>query len=144
MTRDIDIVITLALSEIKPLMDVFQSDYIVDEDLIRQAFKGNKLFNIIHNKSFVKIDFIIKKDSDYRQLEFQRRQKIMIDKNEVWVVSPEDLIISKLAWAKDSRSNLQLSDIKNLLKTSSLDKSYISKWVENLDLKSIYEEAISN
>ena len=34
---------------------------------------------------------------------------------ELWIVSPEDLILSKLDWARDTRSELQLRDVRHLL-----------------------------
>ena len=59
----------------------------------------------------------MRKSSEYRRLEFDRRQKIQILDFATWIVSKEDLIISKLFWAKDSHSELQLRDVKNLLAT---------------------------
>ncbi len=57
----------------------------------------------------------------------------------MWIVSLEDLILSKLWWAKDSQSEMQISDIKNLLvSTDDIDNMYIDKWVERLNLKDIY------
>jgi hypothetical protein len=34
---------------------------------------------------------------------------------EVWVVSKEDLILSKLHWARESQSERQLADVENLI-----------------------------
>jgi len=41
---------------------------------------------------------------------------VTVDDQDLYVVSPEDLILSKLEWAKDSRSEVQLNDVRNLLK----------------------------
>jgi len=50
------------------------------------------------------------------------------------------LIISKLYWARDSRSEIQLQDVKNLLETvSNLNKTYLEEWVGRLDLEDIYK-----
>lgn len=41
------------------------------------------------------------------------------------ITAPEDLIFSKLYWARDSRSEMQLQDVKNLIETvSKLNKTY--------------------
>jgi len=37
---------------------------------------------------------------------------------EAWIVSREDLILSKLAWAKDSGSEMQLRDVRALLRAA--------------------------
>ncbi len=54
----------------------------------------------------------------------------------MWIVSLEDLILSKLWWAKESLSEMQISDIKNLLdSTNDIDNMYIDKWVGKIKFK---------
>jgi hypothetical protein len=48
-----------------------------------------------------------------------------------WIVSCEDLILSKLVWALDSNSELQRRDIRQLL-AGAIDLDYIRKWAHNL------------
>ena len=61
---------------------------------------------------------------------------------EVYVASPEDLVLSKLYWAKDSLSELQLGDVKNLLKSvKDLDESYLKQWVSYLDVEELFRKA---
>ncbi len=56
-----------------------------------------------------------------------------LDDCTIFLVSPEDLIISKLLWGKDSDSELQLRDISNLLDSAiGLDKEYLHFWAEKL------------
>lgn len=51
----------------------------------------------------------------------------------IFLVSPEDLIISKLLWGKDSDSELQLRDIRNLLDSATgLDSEYLHFRAEKL------------
>jgi hypothetical protein len=60
----------------------------------------------------------------------------------MWLVSAEDLIISKLLWAKESRSEMQIKDVANLMETvDDLDSKYIDNWVYKLGLEQIYKEA---
>jgi len=73
------------------------------------------MFNLLHLESVVKVDMIVRKDSEYRRTEFERRRRIELDAFSLWIVSKEDLILSKLAWAKPSGSELQLRDVRNLL-----------------------------
>ncbi len=50
---------------------------------------------------------------------------------ETWIVSKEDLILSKLIWAKDSESERQLQDVRNLI-ASGHDESIIEHWTHTL------------
>jgi hypothetical protein len=56
-------------------------------------------------------------------------------------VSKEDLIISKLFWAKDSHSELQLGDVRNLLATG-YDFAYLRRWTRELRLDTLLEECL--
>ncbi len=141
MTRDIDIVIELEISDVQKLVDLFENHFYVDREMIQTSINNKTSFNIIHSKMLVKVDFIIKKGGDYRDLEFKRRKEVEIEGSKMNMVSAEDLVISKLFWAKDSRSQIQLEDVRNILEdVESIDKSYIKKWVKALELKEVYLE----
>ena len=85
------------------------------------------------------MDCIIRKNTPYRRAEFERRQRITIEDFSTWIVSKEDLIISKLWWAKDSHSELQLRDVKNLADTG-CDRAYIEHWTRDLELNTLWQE----
>ena len=60
------------------------------------------------------------------------------------IVAPEDLILSKLDWAKDSHSEIQLSDVRNLLAAvPQLDHDYLAGWAERLGLQELYREVMA-
>lgn len=142
MTRDINIVIKLAAEQIPKVLEVFSKDFYIDGNDVAEAVRSEGMFNIIHYQAVVKIDFIVLKDSPYRQLEFNRRIKKMIADFALWVVSPEDLIISKLFWARDSRSELQLSDVSSIIKyqREKLDWEYIVYWTKELGIEQLWKE----
>ena len=59
----------------------------------------------------------------------------------MWFISAEDLVLAKLLWAKDSHSEMQIKDVRNLLKTvKSLDIAYIEKWSVELGLENLFKE----
>jgi len=78
----------------------------------RGAILGQSSFNVIHHESLIKVDFMIRKREEYRLVEFDRRQRIEILGDSLWIVSKEDLILSKLDWARESQSQRQLSDVE--------------------------------
>jgi len=139
MTRDIDIVVALAITDAALIQSSFAPDYHVSLDAVREAIARQLMFNILHEDSVIKVDFIIRKQSPYRLAEFDRRQRITIEDFTTWIVSKEDLIISKLDWARDSRSSQQFGDIRNLISTG-CDTAYILHWTEILGLSSLWRE----
>ena len=139
MTRDIDIVIELNVVDVDKVFNIFKDDFYIDQKMIDNAISEEGIFNVIHNEKLIKIDFIIRKSSEYRKLEFNRRLPIDIVGIKMWLVSPEDLVISKIIWAKDNMSELQVNDIDNLLNAvRDIDRRYIEKWVTLLGLKNVY------
>jgi hypothetical protein len=141
MTRDIDIVIEIDAQKIDQVYHDFEDEFYVDRDMIAQAVKSQGTFNIIHNETLVKVDFIIRKESEYRELEFGRRHSAIVEEVSLSIVSPEDLVISKLFWAKESRSEAQLNDVRNILEdVKDIDREYLKKWVGKLGLDDIYRE----
>lgn len=80
--------------------------------------------------------------SKYRRLEFDRRQQIQVSELVTWIVSKEDLILSKLSWAQDSQSELQLNDVRNLLATKP-DPDYLHEWSVQLGLDSMLRESLN-
>jgi hypothetical protein len=141
MTRDIDVVVAIAPKDVQRLIDLFRPNYYASEQSIRESLAEESIFNLIHNESVIKVDCIVRKASEYRKIEFERRQKISILDFTTFIVTNEDLIISKLSWAKDSRSELQLGDVKNLLATG-YDSDYLRHWTHELKLDSLLEECL--
>ena len=80
-------------------------------DMVKVALRNKQMFNIIHNEGIIKVDFIVRKDAEYRKIEFERRRNIVFEKVSIDITSPEDLVISKLDWAKDSLSETQIGDV---------------------------------
>jgi hypothetical protein len=142
MTRDIDVVIAIAPGDVARVAALFRPDYYVSEESIRESVAHESIFNLIHEESVIKVDCIIRKTNEYRRLEFERRRKISILDFTTFIVSKEDLIISKLSWAKDSHSEVQLGDVKNLLATG-YDTAYLRRWTGELGLDTLLQD-VSN
>jgi len=133
-TRDFDFIVQLQLKDIKGLVDYFKEGYYCDEDTIKEAIINKSMFNIIDFASTYKADFIILKNEPYRLAEFERREQVNFLYMQINLVSPEDLIISKIAWIQEVQSDIQKEDIKILLKIKNIDMRYIRKWIATLKL----------
>ena len=141
MTRDIDVVIAIGPEDVGRVAGLFRPDYYVSEENICESLAHESIFNLIHQESVIKVACIIRKKNEYRRIEFERRQRISILDFTTFIVSKEDLIISKLFWAKDSRSELQLGDVRNLLATG-YDAAYLRRWTGELGLGNLLQECL--
>ena len=143
MTRDIDLVIELAADAVPLLVSALGPDYHVDAQAITDALRKDRPWNAIHLPTVVKIDLIPRKHGEYRRTEFERRRRVNFAGVDLWIVSAEDLILSKLDWARDSRSELQLRDVRHLLQ-GTLDRSYLQRWAKRLELETLLKEMQSD
>ncbi len=133
-TRDFDFIVNLQIKDVKGLVDYFKEGYYCDEDAIKEAIMNKSMFNIIDFASNYKADFIILKNEPYRLTEFERREQVNFLDMQINLVSPEDLIISKIAWIQKIQSDIQKEDIKILLTIKNIDMRYIRKWIATLKL----------
>lgn len=145
MTRDIDLVAELNPIDVDRLVGLFRKDCYIDGEAVKDAITGNSMFNVIHKEWAAKADFIVRKNEKYRKIEFGRRRKVTLDQVEVWVVSVEDLILSKLVWRRESRSELQLADVRQLIASiPELDWEHLIKWGKELGVAETLMEAKAN
>jgi len=139
MTRDIDVVVALEAADADRVFRLFSAEYYVAAEAVGRSIVQQSMFNLIHVESVIKVDCIVRKATAYRLTEFARRQLIQIQDFQTWIVSKEDLILSKLCWAKDSHSEWQLRDVKNLVATG-FDGPYIARWTRELEVEELWQE----
>ena len=141
MTRDIDLVVALNAGDAETVVRLFEPDYYVSPEAVVRAIVDRSIFNIIHHESVIKVDCIVLKNEPYRQEEFARRREIALGDFQTWIVSREDLILSKLYWAKDSRSEMQLRDVRNLL-TPDCEMGYLRNRAQMLRVNDLLNEVL--
>jgi hypothetical protein len=113
--------------------NLFAEDFYINADAVRNAIVQLGMFNIIHYDHVMKVDCIVRKDTLYRQEEFARRIAVEIDGVTMWLATAEDLLLSKLVWTAESHSEMQLQDVRNLIRSvADLDWPYIERWADAL------------
>ena len=136
-TADIDIILELNSPDKEKFINALEPDYYVPHQAVSRAIAANQMFNVIHQETAFKIDCVLKKTSNFQVSAFERREKTDYYGGDVWVVSKEDLILSKLWWAKESRSEMQMRDVKNLM-LSGFDLGYAEKWIDELGITEMF------
>ena len=133
-TRDFDFIVHLLPSDVERFTACFMEGYYCDKEAVFDAIKRHSLFNIIDFASGYKADFVVLSDNAFRQHEFSRRKQIDYLGRSVVVVTPEDLLLSKIIWIQELQSAVQQEDISNLASLENLDWDYIKEWVVRLKL----------
>jgi len=73
-TRDADLVIDLAPSQVDALVRGLERDFYISREAIQEARRDHDAFNAIHLDSTFKIDFFILGTSPFDREEFRRRE----------------------------------------------------------------------
>ena len=143
-TNDIDIVIAPSPEQLQRLLQQFPAaEFATDEEDAFDALKRKSLFNVIDYATMWKVDFIIKQPTPFDASRFARRQVVEIAGVPLQTASPEDIIITKVWWAKLGESERQLNDAVGILHVQgdNLDVEYVERWVAVLDLDQQWAKA---
>jgi len=137
MTHDMDLVIDILPNEtthferIFPLADF----YCPPLEVLKSEVVHRGQFNLIHHESGLKIDVIVRKTTEHSIEEFHRRRKVPFWKGvEVWLASPEDVIIKKLDFYRQGGSEKHIKDIRGIMAETQLDQAYLKAWLQKLNL----------
>ena len=142
-TRDIDLVVrirprqALGFETLFPLSEF----YCPPPEVIKDEVQRRGSFNLIHQQSGIKVDLVLDKETDFYKSEFVRRKKIKISADlDVYLASPEDLILKKLDYYREGESEKHLNDIRDILMNVQLDEEYLLFWIKKLGLTREWEK----
>jgi hypothetical protein len=82
------------------------------------------------------VDFIIKQPTPFDASRFARRAIVDVAGVHLYTASPEDILVTKLWWAKLGESERQIADAAGVIQVQgeNLDLEYVSRWVAALEL----------
>jgi len=142
-THDVDIVIEVVLDAVKELASAFGTPrYHFDELAARAAMRERGMFNLLDTTTGDKVDFWALTDSEFDASRFARRIGTDAFGPLVYVTTPEDTILQKLRWARDSGgSERQLRDAVGVfeLQGEALDMGYLEDWADRLGVSDLLE-----
>lgn len=149
-TLDVDLVSDLKPHHVLPLVEMLESAYYIDEEMILDAIHRRSSFNLIHLDTMLKVDIFIVKDRLYHREALRRKRKDTLDEEqgaaEFYLASPEDIILNKLEWFRmgGNVSERQWLDVLGVLKVQEdlLDMEYLRHWAAELRLTDLLKQAI--
>lgn len=151
-TRDFDLVVNLPLEKMFPLSQALRErDMLVPFDVMLDLYlmaEGDLPINAIHLYAGYKAElFLLRPGDRFREVALSRRQLVDIspELTNVYVHSPEDLIIYKLRYYLLSEQPKHIRDIQSILLAigGQLDYAYLEQWITYFNLKSAWHKAQS-
>ncbi len=147
-TNDIDIVADFESVNLGPLMRAFDAEFFADpEQAVRCVHQGQS-FNLIHRRSYLKVDFF-PAESAFNRTAIQRAEQVMLGASgpALRVATREDILLAKLQWYRlgDESSEQQRRDIMGIvfLNRDRLDRLYISRWAKELEVEDLLDRFLA-
>ena len=143
-TEDLDIIISPTLPQLNALLVALPPDeYYASFEAAKAAFFEQSMFNVIDLATGWKVDLIFLKSKGFEKEKFARRVKHSVLGRQILMVTPEDSILSKLEWRKESRSERQYVDAVNVAaRIENLDLNYLHRWAKELGISEDLEQLL--
>ncbi len=140
-TADMDLVLDCRGLDAAALSSVFEPEYMLDSEMVRDSVERQMMFNALPLQGGFKVDIAPLAAHPFDRSAFARRREVEWHGVTVPTISPDDLVLSKLRWAKDSLSDRQLGDVHAIMAMGLVDEDdkYFRDWIGRLDLSSALE-----
>lgn len=144
LTMDVDLVLVLPMPSIKILVSLFDETafYCPPADVIAQeaARPQRGHFNLIHHDTGFKADMYLSGNDPLHTWAFERRREIKVGDETVWVAPPEYVILRKLEFYNEGRSEKHLRDIHAMIEHSGsdIDESTLLQMIDQRGLQSVW------
>jgi len=138
-TRDVDVVVDPSPEAVDSFVASWKGEGYADLTAAREALAERGMFNIVDYETGWKADLIVRKARAFSRSEFERRRPARILGVDTWLATPEDVILSKLEWSRESGSTRQQEDAAAVVRISGegLDRAYLERWAAELGMKDI-------
>ncbi len=127
-TKDADLVLALPSgASLRPLMDALGPDFALEAQMTFETNTGTFRSTLIHQESSFMVELFHLSSDPYDQERFRRRRHITYERLPTAVLTAEDVIVTKLRWARGK----DLDDVRDVIALQGeekLDWGYIQKW----------------
>lgn len=146
MTHDVDIVVAMSLRDVARVVEAFPLEefYCPPEDVlaieVRREQRGH--FNLIHHTSGFKADIYLAFDELHRWA-LAHRRTVVLDQLQLRVAPVEYVIVRKLEYFREGRSEKHMRDIRGMLDVSGseIDLPFLEQWITRLSLAAEWQQA---
>ncbi|MBU0574682.1 MAG: hypothetical protein KJ704_00360 [Proteobacteria bacterium] len=144
MTHDIDLVVEMNLGDATRLAAAFPLDSFycppLETMIAEIQSKRPGRFNLIHHATGFKADLYLAGEDALHRWAMQRRRKITLEEEPIWIAPVEYVILRKLEYYREGASEKHLRDIAGMLAISGDIIDFRELW-RKIDERGLQNEA---
>ena len=149
-TQDIDFVVALRHEQVPTFVAALEPEFYVDIAAVYEAVATESSFNLIRWTTMDKLDVFVRRPEAKSKPEFERRRPMSFQIGgqlvTLYLASPEDTLLHKLLWFRQSGevSQQQWRDILGILQVQgdTLDRDYLMRRASELGVKDLLQKAM--
>lgn len=145
-TNDIDVIAALDQSHVRLIEKRMGGTFYVDAEMIRGAIASHESFNLIDERTLIKVDVFVPARGPMGLGQLERRRALSIGGAQtIQVLGPEDTVLQKLRWFElgGRQSERQWRDVVEVLRISGagIDAAYVKRVAAIAGLADLFENA---
>jgi len=125
-TRDADFVLQTPGAVGQDVAKRLGNDFVFDPQLSFETNTGTFREELRHKKSAFKVELFLLSQDPHDQSRFARRREVRLHQRRLWLPSPEDVVVTKLRWAR-GKDKEDARDVM-AVQRDTLDWAYIERW----------------
>jgi hypothetical protein len=136
---DVDLIVAATPEQAVSVARKLMPRFYAPEEMLQTACRTQGFANLIDNRTGFKVDLSFVASTGYLGEVLRRRIRATIGTKgpAFWFVTPEDIILMKLLWRRDTRSTKQWENALSVarVKGARMDWKYLFEQARNIDIE---------
>jgi hypothetical protein len=143
-TKDADFVLELDKANLTEIVAAIGPDFVLDRQMSLESVTLTSRYKLSHRDAAFEVELFGLSDDPHDQARFCRRLSKETNGVRVYVLTAEDVVITKLRWSLKAKRKKDLDDARNVLKVQAdqLDLPYIRHWCALHRTRELLEEQL--
>jgi hypothetical protein len=144
-TKYADFVIQQGSQSLASVAAALHGAFSMDPQASFETVTGTTKYRFVHRQTDFEIEFFNLSDDEHDRLRFERRVRGNIEGRFGYLPTAEDVIVTKLRWARSAKRQKDIDDIRGILQVQAgrLDLQYIRNWTERHGTHALLERLIA-